>query len=71
MASVFPLAHEDFPFAVELIGSGRLRVAPIFQGHFALDEAQEAFDACHGRAVGAIKVTIDVLRRKGDPPADD
>ncbi len=59
IGSVFPCACEDFPFAIELIASGRVNLAPIFRGAYALTDAAAAFEACEARGEGGvIKVVI-------------
>lgn len=44
MGAVFPCAHEDFPFAIELIAEGRINTPAMFTTDvFKFDEAEKAF----------------------------
>eukprot|EP00730_Choanoeca_flexa_P006776 TRINITY_DN12223_c0_g1_i3.p1 TRINITY_DN12223_c0_g1~~TRINITY_DN12223_c0_g1_i3.p1 ORF type:complete len:436 (+),score=68.76 TRINITY_DN12223_c0_g1_i3:1029-2336(+) len=61
--SVFPCAHEDFPFAVELIAQGRVDVQPIFNTEpFEIDQAPTAFHRCIHEKETVMKVNIKLRR---------
>jgi threonine dehydrogenase-like Zn-dependent dehydrogenase len=48
---------EDFPAAIELASSGRVRLAPLVTHTFPLADAQRAFEAT--RDAGTLKVILD------------
>lgn len=57
---VFPEAHTDFPFALEMLAQGRLDVTPIFTHTFALEQAQEAYDMVMKDKAVCVKVLLDL-----------
>ncbi|EDQ84741.1 uncharacterized protein MONBRDRAFT_29895 [Monosiga brevicollis MX1] len=65
--SVFPCAHEDFPFAVELLAQGRIKAGPIFNTDpFSLEHAPDAFSKSLYAKHTVMKVIIEMQR---DMPA--
>lgn len=52
-------ANEDFPTAIELVHSGKVRVEPLITHRFPLKEGARAFAVADGRQ-GALKVLIEV-----------
>ncbi|MEO2004713.1 MAG: zinc-binding dehydrogenase, partial [Candidatus Poribacteria bacterium] len=50
----------EFKISIDMLADGRVRAEPIITHRFALDDIQEAFDACLDRyASDAIKVVIN------------
>ena len=63
MTSVFPLAHEDFSFAVDLIAQGRIDVSPLFRSAwYGLGDANTAFADTTARREHVLKVIIDLTK---------
>jgi len=48
----------DFEVAAELLSTGRVDVAPLVTGRYALDDIQEAFRAADDKSTGAIKMLV-------------
>ena len=48
----------DFEIAAELLSTGRVDVAPLVTGRYALEDIQEAFRAADDKSTGAIKMLV-------------
>eukprot|EP00043_Microstomoeca_roanoka_P009627 m.91670 g.91670 ORF g.91670 m.91670 type:complete len:358 (+) comp14640_c0_seq7:162-1235(+) len=62
MTSVFPVAAEDFAFAVELIAQQRIDPGPLFRSPwYRLENADTAFTDCAQHKDRVLKVIIDMI----------
>jgi L-iditol 2-dehydrogenase len=49
-----------YPYAIQLVSTGRINVDPLVTHHFSLDNVKEALEVAHERRDGAVKVMVDI-----------
>jgi L-iditol 2-dehydrogenase len=49
-----------YPYAIQLVSTGRINIDPLVTHRFGLAQVTEALDVAHERRDGAVKVIIDV-----------
>lgn len=49
-----------YPYAIQLVSTGRMNVDPLVTHHFNLDDVKEALEVAHERRDGAVKVMVDI-----------